>query len=97
MRNLLKRLWREDAGLVVTAEMIFGTALLVAGMIVGMVSLRDQVVQEFGDLSAALESLDQSFHVDGWASYDDPDTASDPEGQEPSGLSVQASPIDEGS
>ncbi len=95
--KLLERLWRDEAGFVVTTEWILCSVLLVTGMIVGMVSLRDQIAQEFGDLSAALESLDQSYHVDDWASYSDTTTVTDPDGQEPADLSVQASAMDEGS
>jgi len=95
--NLLERLWHDEAGLVVTTELVVCTVVLIVGMIVGMVAVRDQVAQEFGDLAAALESLDQSFHVDDWASYTDEGTGTDPQGEEPSGMSVQASATDEGS
>jgi len=35
--------------------------LLALGVIVGAVSLRNQIVQEFGDASVALDNLDQSY------------------------------------
>lgn len=48
-------------------EAILGYLLLVVivaiGSIVGLVNIRDQFVQEYGDLSVGLESLDQSYSI----------------------------------
>ncbi|MFW5693328.1 MAG: hypothetical protein ACOCWL_03845, partial [Thermoguttaceae bacterium] len=73
---------------------------LVLGIIVGLVTLRDQMVQEFGDLAVGLDKLDQSWEVQyfwedaphGWS---DTSTLEDPEDAEPANISVQQAPINE--
>jgi hypothetical protein len=59
--KLLKRLWRDESGVVHTTDVILGTTLLVIGSIVGLVILRNQIVQELGDIGAAVGHLDQSY------------------------------------
>ncbi|MCH7687172.1 MAG: hypothetical protein IH899_10905 [Planctomycetes bacterium] len=59
--RLGQRLWTDSSGFVVSGEYILLTTILVIGMIVGVVTFRDQVVQEFGDIADAMESLDQSY------------------------------------
>ena len=56
-----QRLWTDSSGFVVSGEYILLTTLLVIGMVVGVVTFRDQIVQEFGDVSDAMESLNQSY------------------------------------
>jgi Flp pilus assembly pilin Flp len=61
----LTRLWNDDAGAIVSAELILVATILVLGMIVGLTTLRDQVVQELGDVAAAVASANQSFSFSG--------------------------------
>ena len=60
--RLGRRLWTDSSGFVVSADYILLTTILVVGAIVGVVTFRDQVVQEFGDIADAMESLDQSYN-----------------------------------
>ena len=62
---LARRLWEDDLGFVVSAELILVATILVLGMIVGLVSLRDQIVQELGDVAAAFSQLNQSYSFSG--------------------------------
>ncbi|MFP6657192.1 MAG: hypothetical protein VB853_03360 [Pirellulales bacterium] len=62
---LLKRLWSDNVGVVVSAELILIATILVIGMIVGLTSVRDQVVQELGDVAAAIASANQSYSFSG--------------------------------
>ena len=94
--RLPKRSWRDRRGFVVSTELTVLAVVLAVGAMVGLVTFRDQLVQEFGDAAAALESLDQSFHIDGGASYTDETDASDPAGEEPMGLNVQMPSLSEG-
>ncbi len=59
--TLLKRLYRDESGVIASLDLILLSVLLGLGILVGVVSLRNQVVQEFGDLSTAIGSLDQSY------------------------------------
>ncbi|MEE3220547.1 MAG: hypothetical protein VB853_03370 [Pirellulales bacterium] len=62
---LFKQLWVDEAGVVVSAELILIATILVIGMIVGLVTVRDQVVQELGDVALAIASVNQSFSFAG--------------------------------
>ena len=61
MKRQLLRLWRDDRGTASIVSLIFVTSILALGAIVGLAVLRNQVVQEFGDVAVALDQLDQSF------------------------------------
>src|SRR3954470_17925940 len=59
--NLVRRLCRDQRGMVVSTELVLIAVLLVLGLIVGYATLRDQIVQEFGDTAAAVGALNQSY------------------------------------
>lgn len=59
--NGWRMLWRDQRGAVGAASVVLTYAILVLGAIVGLVVLRNGVVQELGDLAVALRHLDQSF------------------------------------
>jgi hypothetical protein len=61
----LKRLWRDEDGFIVSTDLLLIAVIVVLGTIVGLVSLRDQVVQEFGDLAQAIGHLNQSYRYEG--------------------------------
>ncbi len=58
--NLWTRLRTDETGFVVSTELILIATVLVIGMLVGLVSVRDQVVQELGDVAAAISDVDES-------------------------------------
>jgi hypothetical protein len=62
---MLKRLWNDEAGFIVSAELVLIATILVIGMIVGLVSVRDQVVQELADVAGAIAELNQSYSFSG--------------------------------
>ncbi|MCL4200857.1 MAG: hypothetical protein KJ000_00080 [Pirellulaceae bacterium] len=62
---MLQQLWKDDAGFVITTELLLIVTILVIGLIVGMVAVRDAVVQELGDVAAAIGALDQSYQYNG--------------------------------
>ena len=61
----MSRLWKDEAGFVVSTELVVVSCILVLGMIVGLVSIRDQVVQELGDVGAGIAVLQQGFDWSG--------------------------------
>ena len=63
--KLWNRFWNDEAGFVVSTELILIATILVIGMLVGLVSVRDQVVQELADVAAAISDLDQSYSYTG--------------------------------
>ena len=61
----LKRLWLDQRGFVISTELVLIAVLLVIGLIAGLTTLRDQVVQELGDLAAAIGAINQSYSFSG--------------------------------
>ena len=51
----------KQAGFIVSLELIFIATILVIGLLVGWVSIRDAVVFELHDVAEAAGSLNQSF------------------------------------
>jgi Flp pilus assembly pilin Flp len=62
MQQLCQRMWREDDG-VLSFEWTVLTSLLTVGVVSGIASVRDAVIDEMGDLSQAMVSLDQSYYI----------------------------------
>jgi Flp pilus assembly pilin Flp len=58
---MLRKLWNDEAGFIISAELVLVATILVIGLIVGMVSLRNQIVQELTDVGQAIGSISQSF------------------------------------
>jgi len=55
------RLWVDENGYVFSAELVLVATTLVIGLTVGLVSLRNQVVQELVDVGQSIGSLNQSY------------------------------------
>jgi len=66
---MLKSLWNDESGVILSAELVLIGTILVIGLIVGLVELQCAVVAELSDLSSAIGNLDQSYQVSGMASY----------------------------
>ena len=49
-----KRLWMDEGGTTIAAELLLVMAILVIGTIVGRVTLRDAFVSELADVAAPL-------------------------------------------
>ncbi len=61
MKKLLSRFWRDEAGFVISSELVLVATILVIGLISGLTSVRDQVVQELGDTALAVAQVNQSY------------------------------------
>lgn len=61
--NLFRTLWQDERGIVLSTELILMATILIMGSITGLVVFRDHVVQEFGDVGAAVNALNQSFDL----------------------------------
>ena len=65
--NMLHQLWKDEAGFVVSMELILVATILVIGMLVGLVTVRNAVVQELGDVAMSIGRLNQTFYYTGAA------------------------------
>lgn len=63
MKNLLKRIWKEEQG-TLTFEWILVITLIVVGIVGGLSAVRDAVVDELGDVAEATMHIDQSWTVE---------------------------------
>jgi hypothetical protein len=60
--KVLSRLWSDEAGFVISSELVLVATILVIGMVVGLTTIRDQVVQELADVAGAISDVNQSYH-----------------------------------
>ena len=58
---MLKKLWKDEAGFIVSAELVLVSTIVVISMVVGLACIRNQVVQELVDVGQALGGTNQSF------------------------------------
>ena len=62
---MLKQLWLDDQGAILSMELILIATILVLGLIVGLTSLSNAVITELADIGAAIAALDQSYSYGG--------------------------------
>lgn len=65
---MLKALWNDENGVILSAELVLIGTILVIGMIVGLVELQCAVVGELSDLGDAIGNMDQSYQTSGMTS-----------------------------
>jgi Flp pilus assembly pilin Flp len=65
MRAHLSSLWRDEAGFIVSAELVLLGTLLVVGLIAGLSCVQEAVIGEYQDVAGAIRSLDQSYAFSG--------------------------------
>jgi hypothetical protein len=58
---MLMTLLRDEAGFIVSAELVLILTLTFCGVAVGMATVRDALVQELGDVAEAIGALNQSY------------------------------------
>ncbi len=62
---MFKKFWNDEAGAVITTELVLVNTILVMGAITGLTTLRDAIVTEMADCAAAIGGLDQSYVIPG--------------------------------
>ena len=61
--KLFHRLWNDEAGLVVSSELVFVTSIAAIGMIVGLSAARDGITSELADVGDAVTEYNQGYQV----------------------------------
>jgi hypothetical protein len=104
-KNPAIRLLRDDSGVLSSIDYILFVTILTIGSAVGLATVRDAVMQQLGDISVAVENLDQSYTVDitfrngstQRFGFEDGTSPTDVAGEPPGGIEiVSASATDEG-
>jgi hypothetical protein len=66
--NIARLLWRDEAGFVISAELVLVATLVVVGLVVGLAEVQSAIVSELNDVGDAIGSLNQSYFVSGSSS-----------------------------
>ena len=61
MKSIITFCWRDTRGDASAIGMLLVSVIVCLGAVVGLSSVRDQIVQEFGDVGTALNCLTQAF------------------------------------
>ena len=61
MTNLLTRLWNDEAGFIVSAELILVATIVVLAMVVGLSEVAISINHELEDVGCAFGSINQSY------------------------------------
>ena len=61
MKKCAQNLWNDEAGFVVSIELILLASIAVVGLIAGMSAVRDATVSELSDVAGAVQDINQSY------------------------------------
>ena len=67
---MLKMLLNDDAGFIISAELVLVATLLVIGLVVGLSEVQHAVVNELNDVGEAIGSLNQCYFTSGFSKRD---------------------------
>lgn len=65
MKMLYSQLLNDEAGFIVSAELVLVSTIVVLGMIVGLSELSLNINNELEDVGSAFGSMKQTYHVAG--------------------------------
>ena len=61
MAGLMQKLWQDDEGALIATEFLFIAVILVIGLVVGLVYVRNAVTAKLSELAQAVLFLDVSY------------------------------------
>jgi hypothetical protein len=64
---MVRQLLNDEAGFIVSAELVLVATILVIGLIVGLSEVQHAVVQELGDVADAIGEVNQSYYYTGFS------------------------------
>ena len=64
---MLRKLWNDEAGVILYAELVLVITIAVLAMVVGLHSVAKAVTFELGDLATAFGALEQSYEYSGFS------------------------------
>ncbi len=72
---MLRKLWQDDAGFVLSAELVLILTIAVLAMVVGLSSVAVAINTELNDLSSAFGNISQTYAFTGFTSAQSKDKA----------------------
>lgn len=64
---MVRQLLNDEAGFIVSAELVLVATILVIGLIVGLSEIQHAVVQELNDVADAIGELNQTYSYTGFS------------------------------
>jgi Flp pilus assembly pilin Flp len=64
---MIRQLLADEAGFIVSAELVLIATILVLGLIVGLSQIQYAVVEELNDVAHAIGALNQSYYYTGFS------------------------------
>src|ERR1051326_5979388 len=61
----MRAFWKDEHGFVVSAELILVATIVVLGLVVGLVEVRQAISEELEDVASAFGSVNQSYNFIG--------------------------------
>ncbi len=61
MNQIANKLWSDEAGFIVSIELILIATIAILGLITGLTAVRDAVVCELSDVAGAIQDLNQCY------------------------------------
>ena len=65
MLTLVKTMWNDEAGFIVSAELILVATIAVLAMVVGLSEVSIGINEELEDVASAFGAVNQSYHFQG--------------------------------
>ena len=69
MNNIITQLLNDEAGFIVSAELILVSTIVVLGLIVGLSELSLNINNELEDVGTAFNTVQQSYYFDGFTGH----------------------------
>ena len=69
MTKLMKMLWKDEGGFILSTEAMILWTIVVLGMVVGLVAVRDAAVTELTEVANTILTFDQTYGYDGAILY----------------------------
>jgi len=60
---MLRKFFNDEAGFVLSAEMIIIATLTIGAAVIGAAAVRDSIVNEYDDVADSIGALDQSWRI----------------------------------
>ena len=67
MRRVIKRLWNDDRGALIATEWLFVATIIVIGLVVGLVYIRNAVTSKLSEFAQAIMYINVSYQYPGLA------------------------------
>lgn len=76
MINIVHKLWNDEAGFIISAELVLVATIGVLSLVVGLSELVLNISSELEDLGSAFASINQSFSLSGLLGHSSSTSAS---------------------